>query len=105
MAKKSLPQHHVSPQVRLSAAKPTDEVTTRYPLPGHPWNVVDLELPDTMAAEATRQLSRLVVLALIGEKHYSKEVGTGGDNLDLIYDLAWTAEHYASITARRQGGA
>jgi hypothetical protein len=68
-------------------------------------NVVDLEIPDDMAAEATRQLCRLVVLALIGEKHYTAEVGTGGDDGDLIYDLAWAASHYAWVAARRQGGA
>ena len=72
---------------------------TRKALPGHPWDVISLEIPADQAPEAARQLCRLVVLALIGEKHYTEEVGTGGDDLDLIYDLAWAAEHYATVAA------
>ena len=83
-------------KLRIAPAPATPE--PRKPLPGHPWNVIDLEnIPMEQAPEATRRLCRLVVLALIGEKHYSEEVGPGGDDLDLIYDLAWAAEHYATV--------
>jgi hypothetical protein len=85
-------------KLRIAPTPATPE--PRRPLPGHPWNVIDLEnISAEQAPEATRQLCRLVVLALIGEKHYSEEVGTGGDDLDLIYDLAWAAEYYATIAA------
>jgi len=82
-------------KLRIAPAPATPN--SREALPGHPWNVIDLEIPAEQAPEATRQLCRLVVLALIGEKHYSEKVGTGGDDLDLIYDLAWAAEHYATV--------
>jgi hypothetical protein len=84
-------------KLRIAPASAPPE--TRKALPGHPWNVIDMEISAEQPPEATRQLCRLVVLALIGEKHYTKEVGTGGDDLDLIYDLAWAAEHYATVAA------
>jgi hypothetical protein len=84
---------------KLRIAPPPAPLESRKALPGHRWQTIDLNLPAEMAPEATRQLCRLVVLALIGEKHYTEQVGTGRDDLDLIYDLAWAAEHYATIAA------
>ena len=86
-------------KLRIAPAPAPAPPEPRHALPGYRWTVIDLDIDADLAPEATRRLCRLVVLALIGEKHYTKEVGTGGDDLDLIYDLAWAAEHYATVAA------
>jgi len=55
-----------------------------------------MEIPDKDAAKAARRLTRLLLLAMLGERLYEQEIGTGGDDRALLADLAWAADYYAS---------